>query len=68
MQNRTRPSQPIRHYGVSLSGHSHRVKLCLSLLDLPVETIDVDLATGENRRPEYLAMSPFGHVPVIEDG
>jgi glutathione S-transferase len=40
----------------------------LSLLGLPVEKIDVDLATGAQKAPEYLARNPFGQVPVIEDG
>ena len=62
------PAQPIRLYRHVLSGHSHRVELFLSLLGLPVEIIDVDLASGANRTPEFLARSPFGQVPVIEDG
>jgi glutathione S-transferase len=28
----------------------------------------VDLAGGQNRTPEFLAISPFGEVPVLEDG
>jgi len=64
----TRPDRPIRLYRLSLSGHCHRVELMLSLLKLPYETIDVDLARGEHRRPEFLALNPFGQVPVIEDG
>lgn len=63
-----RPDQPIRLHGFPLSGHSHRVQLFLSLLGLPFETIDVDLAGGANRTPEFLARNPFGQVPVIEDG
>jgi glutathione S-transferase len=62
------PAQPIRLYRVALSGHSHRVELFLSLLGLPFERIDIDLAKGENRTPEYLALSPYGQVPAIEDG
>jgi glutathione S-transferase len=62
------PAQPIRFYRFALSGHSHRVELFLSLLGLPVEAIDVDLAGGGNRTPEFLARSPFGQVPAIEDG
>jgi glutathione S-transferase len=44
------------------------VELLLSLLELPYEIIDVDLGAGEQRRPEFLALNPFGQVPVIEDG
>lgn len=63
-----RPEQPIRLHAARLSGHAHRAKLCLSLLGLPFETVEVNLAAGEQRQPAFLAMSPFGHVPVIEDG
>src|SRR3546814_12708313 len=30
--------------------------------------INVDLAAGEQERPDFLAKNPFGKVPVIEDG
>lgn len=53
---------------MALSGHCHRVELFLSLLGLPCELVDVDLAGGEHRRPAFLARNAFGQVPVIEDG
>ncbi|MEC5159639.1 MULTISPECIES: glutathione S-transferase family protein [unclassified Janthinobacterium] len=62
------PAQAIRLYGFRLSGHAHRVQLFLSLLDLPVEMIYVDLRGGEQKQPAFLAKNPFGQVPVIEDG
>jgi glutathione S-transferase len=62
-----KPARPIRLYRSALSGHAHRVQLFLSLLSLPFEMIDVDLRSGQNKLPEYLAMNPFGHVPVIDD-
>ncbi|MDX5445906.1 MAG: glutathione S-transferase [Zoogloeaceae bacterium] len=55
-------------HGFALSGHSHRVELFLSLLGLPYECIDVDLAGGAHKRPEFLAKNVFGQVPVLEDG
>lgn len=63
-----RPAQPIKLFRYPLSGHSHRVELFLSLLDLPFELIDVDLAAGAHKTPAYLQMNPFGQVPVIRDG
>ena len=62
------PAQPIKFHRFTLSGHSHRAELFLSLLGLPVEPIDVDLAGGEQKAPAYLAMNCFGQVPVIQDG
>ncbi|MGK3124620.1 glutathione S-transferase family protein [Candidatus Pantoea formicae] len=54
-------------YHFPLSGHAHRARLFLSLLDLPHEVIDVDLANGEHKSPVFLAINPFGQVPVLED-
>jgi glutathione S-transferase len=50
-----------------LSGHSHRAQLMLSLLGLPIEFVDVDLAGGAHKQPEFLALNSFGQVPVLED-
>ncbi|TFW08491.1 glutathione S-transferase [Oxalobacteraceae bacterium OM1] len=63
-----KPSSPIKFYGFPLSGHAHRVELFLSLLDLPFENIKVDLAKGEHRTPDFLALNALGQVPVIQDG
>ena len=53
---------------MALSGHCHRVELFLSLLGVPYRLVDVDLAKGEHKKPEFLAMNPFGQVPVLQDG
>jgi glutathione S-transferase len=58
---------PIKLYTFSLSGHAHRVQLALSLLNQPVELIEMDLRGGQHKRPEFLALNPFGQVPVIDD-
>jgi len=50
-----------------ISGHAHRARLFLSLIGAPVEIVDVDLAKGEHKSPEYLAKNRFGQVPVLED-
>ena len=63
----TLPKHPIRLYRTSKSGHAHRVELFLSLLSLQYDLVDVDLRGGQNRTPDYLAMNPFGQVPVIDD-
>lgn len=58
---------PIKLYHFPLSGHAHRVQLMLSLLELPVEIIFVDLAKGAHKQPEFLAINAFGQVPVLDD-
>jgi glutathione S-transferase len=62
------PSQPIQLHRMALSGHCHRVELFLSLLGLPYELVEVDLMAGAHKQPAFLAMNPFGQIPVIQDG
>jgi glutathione S-transferase len=35
-------------------------------IDVDVETVEVDIATRENRQPPYLEVNPLGWVPVLE--
>lgn len=58
---------PIKLYRNPKSGHCHRVELMLALLNLPYETIDLDMAKGAHKAPDYLKISPFGLVPAVED-
>ncbi len=51
-----------------LSGHSHRARLFLSLLDVDHEAIEVDLSKGAHKAPDFLKLNPFGQVPVLVDG
>jgi glutathione S-transferase len=37
-------------------------------LNSPIEFIHIDLAKGEHKTPEYLAINPNGKVPSFEDG
>ncbi|PWY37566.1 glutathione S-transferase family protein [Pseudomonas sp. RW409] len=57
----------IKLYNFPRSGHAHRVELMLSLLGLPVELVFVDLAKGEHKQADFLALNSFGQVPVIDD-
>ncbi len=54
-------------YTHELSGHSHRVVLMTSLLGLPTEIVPVNLLAAAHKQPEFLALNPFGQVPVLED-
>ena len=55
-------------YSFRLSGHSHRVRLFLSLLGVDNEEIEVNLAAGAHKQPEFLEINAFGQVPVLDDG
>ncbi|SMF89342.1 glutathione S-transferase [Azospirillum oryzae] len=54
-------------YHHPLSGHAHRARLFVSLLSLPHELVEVDLAAGAHKSPEFLKLNPFGQVPVLDD-
>jgi glutathione S-transferase len=64
----SKPSKPLKLHGLRLSGHSHRAELLLTFLDLPYTFQPVDLPAGEHKQPAFLALNPFGQVPVLEDG
>jgi glutathione S-transferase len=50
-----------------LSGHAHRARLFLSLTGTDFELVEVDLAKGAHKAPEFLALNRFGQVPVLDD-
>jgi glutathione S-transferase len=50
-----------------ISGHAHRARLFLSLIGADVEVVEVDLAKGQHKSPEYLALDRFGQVPLLDD-
>src|SRR4051812_25850253 len=45
-----------------------RVQWALEELGVPYEKARLDRERGENRTPEYLAISPHGNVPALVDG
>lgn len=57
----------VKLYRNPKSGHCHRVELMLSLLDVPYETIDLDMANAAHKAADYLKISPLGQVPAIDD-
>jgi hypothetical protein len=60
------PQNRIVVYGFSLSGHSHRVALFLSLLGLPYEWVEVDLKQGAQKTPEAYVVDAKGTRKVAE--
>ena len=45
-----------------------RARWLLEELEISYELVKLDLSKQENRRPEYLAVSPLGEVPALVDG
>jgi glutathione S-transferase len=57
----------MRLYEYSKSGNSHKVRLLLSFLGLPYESVEIALMAGEQHQEAFLALNPRGEVPVLED-
>jgi len=54
-------------HGFPLSGHSHRVELFASIAGINHEVNTINLAAGEHKQAEFLALNPDGQVPTIVD-
>lgn len=54
-------------YGNRESGSTHRVRLLMHRIALPHRYVEIDLAAGEHRERAFLALNPFGQVPVLQD-
>ena len=50
-----------------LSNNARRPRIVARLLGITLEEIVVDMQSGANRKPEYLAINPNGKVPTLID-
>jgi glutathione S-transferase len=57
----------MRLYHHPMSTNSRRARMAAIALDVQLDLVLVDLAKGEQKRPEFLRMNPNGRVPVLED-
>ncbi|CAF1033008.1 unnamed protein product [Adineta steineri] len=57
----------IKLYGMKMSTCTRRVRCVLEEMSLPYEIIPIDLSKGEHKQPAYLALQPFGQIPLLED-
>lgn len=55
-------------YFSPISSNSRKVLVTAAELGLTPELVKVDLAKGEQRKPDFLALNPSGKVPVLVDG
>ena len=56
----------IKLYYMPPSGNSYKLRILLSLLQVPHETVLVDGQKREHKSEKFLAMNPRGEVPVLE--
>ena len=53
-------------YSMQRSGNCYKVRLALAQLGIAYRLVEIDILRGESRTPEFLAMNPDGHVPLLE--
>ena len=56
----------IRIYGDSISGNCLKVKWVAERLGVDHDWVEIDILKGETRTEAFLAVNPFGQVPVVE--
>lgn len=57
-------TKPVLH-DFAYSGHAHRIRLMLSLLEVDYETVPVDMASLEHYGEDYRRLNPRGQVPTL---
>lgn len=54
-------------FGNATSGNCYKVRLALAYRGLPYRFVDVDSLHGQTRRPDFLALNPFGKIPALAE-
>ena len=54
-------------YGHPLSSCTRKVLITAAEKAAAIDVVPVDLLGGEHKRPAYLALHPFGVIPVLDD-
>ncbi|KAK3038892.1 hypothetical protein RJ639_028614 [Escallonia herrerae] len=58
---------PVKVYGPPMSTAVSRVLACLLEKDVPFQLINISMAKGEHKKPDFLKLQPFGQVPAFQD-
>lgn len=58
----------LKLYDYPRSGNGHKVRLLLSMLKLPYESIYVDVLNGVTRESWFANLNPLQQIPVLTDG
>ena len=53
-------------YSMQRSGNCYKARLALAQLGVDYSLVEVDILRGDTRTPQFLAMNPGGHVPLLE--
>ena len=50
-----------------LSTYSRRVRIACLEKGVDIQLVELDMAKGAHRAPDYLSLNPYGRVPTLED-
>ncbi|ERM96285.1 hypothetical protein AMTRI_Chr09g34950 [Amborella trichopoda] len=57
----------VKVFGPPMSTAVARVLACLYEKQAEFELVRIDMSKGQHKKPEYLAIQPFGQVPAFQD-
>ncbi len=57
----------IKLYDFPMSPRARKVRIVLAEKGLQYEKVTIDITKGEQKKPEYLAVNPYGKVPALQD-
>ncbi|WP_426390809.1 glutathione S-transferase family protein [Variovorax sp. R-27] len=55
-------------YDCDISGSCYKIRLFLNILGVAYDAVAVDFVNKEHKTSPYLALNPFGEIPIFEDG
>ncbi|KAE8703543.1 Glutathione S-transferase F6 [Hibiscus syriacus] len=58
----------IKVHGSPMSTATRRVLACLYEKELDFQFVPINMAAGEHKSENFLALNPFGQLPAFEDG
>ena len=57
----------IKLYDFPMSPRARKTRIVLAEKGLQYEKVNIDITKGEQKKPEYLAINPYGKVPALQD-
>ena len=57
----------IKLYDFPMSPRARKARIVLAEKGLQYEKVTIDITKGEQKKPEYLAVNPYGKVPALQD-
>src|SRR5262245_40279042 len=57
----------LKLYDFPMSPRARKPRIVLAEKGLQYEKVTIDITKGEQKKPEYLAINPYGKVPALQD-